>query len=58
MCGRFTQVAPSELIAEQFQLQNPPLFQTRSNIAPSQSVAAIWMTSESSTRAGVLLRWG
>jgi putative SOS response-associated peptidase YedK len=41
MCGRFTQVAPSELIAEQFQLQNPPLFQTRSNIAPSQSVAAI-----------------
>ena len=38
MCGRFTQTASPEVIAESFQIQDPPLFKTRSNIAPSQSV--------------------
>lgn len=58
MCGRFTQTAPPEVIAEQFQLKERPLFTARYNIAPSQSVAAIRITPESSTRACVLLRWG
>ena len=58
MCGRFTQTKSPDVIAEQFQLQEPPLFKTRYNIAPSQSVVAIRITPESSTRAGVLLRWG
>lgn len=39
MYGRFTQTAPSDVIAKQFQLQAPPLFTTRYNIALSQSVA-------------------
>ncbi len=58
MCGRFTQTAPSDVIAKQFQLQDPPLFTTRYNIAPSQSVAAIRINPDSSTRACVMLRWG
>ncbi|MBS0156560.1 MAG: SOS response-associated peptidase [Nitrospira sp.] len=58
MCGRFTQTASPQVIAEQFQLKERPLFTARYNIAPSQSVAAIWITPEASTRACVLLRWG
>lgn len=58
MCGRFTQTASPEVIAEQFQLKERPLFTARYNIAPSQSVAAIWITPGASTRACVLLRWG
>lgn len=58
MCGRFTQTAPSDVIAKQFQLQDPPLFTTRYNIAPSQSVAAIRINPDFSTRACVMLRWG
>lgn len=58
MCGRFTQTASPEVIAEQFQLKERPLFTARYNIAPSQSIAAIRITPESSTRICVLLRWG
>lgn len=49
---------PPEVIAEQFQLQDPPLFTTRYNIAPSQSVAAIRINPEFSTRACVMRQWG
>lgn len=58
MCGRFTQTASPEIIAEQFQLKERPLFTARYNIAPSQSVMAIRITPEASTRAYVMLRWG
>ena len=58
MCGRFTQTASPEVIAEQFQLKEPPIFKTRYNIAPSQSIAAVRITPETQTRAYVMLRWG
>lgn len=58
MCGRFTQTTSPEVIAEQFQIKEPPLFKARYNIAPSQSVVAIRITPETKTRACVLLRWG
>ena len=58
MCGRFTQTASPEVITEQFQLQIPPLFKPRYNIAPSQSVLVIRITPEPSARACVMLRWG
>lgn len=58
MCGRFSQTATPEIIAEQFQVQEPPLFQPRYNIAPSQDIAAIRIESETSTRKLVMLRWG
>lgn len=58
MCGRFTQTAGPEVIAEQFQLKERPLFTARYNIAPSQSVVAIRIAPESSTRTCIMLRWG
>lgn len=58
MCGRFTQTATPETIAEQFHLNEPPLFNPRYNIAPSQHVAAIRLNSETAKRECVMLRWG
>jgi len=34
MCGRFTQTKSHEVIAKQFQINEPPLFKARYNIAP------------------------
>ncbi len=58
MCGRFSQTATPEIIAEHFQGQVPPLFQPRYNIAPSQSIAAIRIEPDTTTRKLVMLRWG
>ena len=58
MCGRFTQTATPDVIAEHFHLDAPPLFKPRYNIAPSQAVAAIRLTPEAAKRECVLLRWG
>ncbi len=58
MCGRFTQTATPEVIAEQFHLDEPPLFKPRYNIAPSQQVVAIRLNAETAKRECVMLRWG
>jgi putative SOS response-associated peptidase YedK len=58
MCGRFTQTASPGIIAEQFQVQEPPLFPPRYNIAPSQQIAAIRIDPDTTLRKLVLLRWG
>ena len=58
MCGRFTQTASPEVIAEQFKITNPPLFTPRYNIAPSQPIAAIRIDPDRATRTLVMLRWG
>ena len=58
MCGRFSQTATPELIAEQFAVTDPPLFQPRYNIAPSQPIAAIRIDPDTTTRKLVMLRWG
>ena len=58
MCGRYTLTASPEVIAEQFDLQEPPLFQPRYNIAPTQQVAVIRLTPESARRQLDMLRWG
>lgn len=61
MCGRFSQTATPEIIAEQFGIKEPlPLFAPRYNIAPSQSVVAIRIEPDTTTttRKLVLLRWG
>jgi putative SOS response-associated peptidase YedK len=58
MCGRFTQTASPEVIAEQFKITNPPLFTPRYNIAPSQPIAAIRIDADTATRTLVMLRWG
>ena len=58
MCGRYTQTATPEVIAEQFHLNELPLSTPRYNIAPSQKVAAIRLNSEAVKRECVMLRWG
>ncbi|MBI5673469.1 MAG: SOS response-associated peptidase [Nitrospirae bacterium] len=58
MCGRYSQTATPAVIAEQFAVSGPPLFTPRYNIAPSQSVVAIWADPETSVRQLVFLRWG
>ncbi len=58
MCGRFSQTATPEIIAEQFGVNDSPLFQPRYNIAPSQSIAAIRIEPDTTTRKLVMLRWG
>jgi putative SOS response-associated peptidase YedK len=58
MCGRFTQTATPAIIAEQFGVAAPSLFQLRYNIAPSQPIAVIRIEPDSTTRTIVMLRWG
>ena len=59
MCGRFSQTATPEVIAEQFEVKEPlPLFQPRYNIAPSQPVVAMRIEPDTGTRRLAQLRWG
>jgi putative SOS response-associated peptidase YedK len=58
MCGRFTQTASPEVIAQQFDVATPPLFTPRYNIAPSQPIAAMPIDPDTATRTLVMLRWG
>ena len=58
MCGRFTQTASPEVLAQQFALTDPPLFTPRYNIAPTQQVATIRLNPDSAKRECVMLRWG
>ena len=58
MCGRFSQTASPEVIAQQFALDDPPLFTPRYNIAPSQPIVAIRIDPDTTTRKLVQLRWG
>jgi putative SOS response-associated peptidase YedK len=57
MCGRFTQAAPGEAIAELFQLPAVPVLAPRYNIAPTQDVAAV-RASARGRRELVALHWG
>jgi putative SOS response-associated peptidase YedK len=58
MCGRFSQTASPDVIAQRFNITNPPLFTARYNIAPSQPIAAIRIDPDTATRTLVMLRWG
>jgi putative SOS response-associated peptidase YedK len=57
MCGRFTQAADGEIIAQVFELPEPPELPRRYNIAPTQNVAAV-RAAEGSGRELVQLHWG
>lgn len=57
MCGRFSQTATPSEVTQQFSVTDP-LFPSRYNIAPAQSVAAIRINSDSTVRTLVMLRWG
>jgi putative SOS response-associated peptidase YedK len=58
MCGRFTLTAPTELVAAQFEVPEPPLLSARYNIAPSQSIAVVGLKPDGVRRGIALLRWG
>jgi len=58
MCGRYTLTASLEEIATQFAVEDPPLFKSRYNIAPSQNVAVVRLKPVISQRELVTLRWG
>ena len=58
MCGRYSQTASPEVIAQQFDVADLPLFKPRYNIAPSQLVMAIRIEPDTTTRRLVPLRWG
>jgi putative SOS response-associated peptidase YedK len=58
MCGRFSQTVSTDIIVEQFQVTDLPLFPPRYNIAPSQPVVAIRIEPDTTTRRLVQLRWG
>ncbi|MBZ5588710.1 MAG: SOS response-associated peptidase [Acidobacteriia bacterium] len=57
MCGRFTQAAPGEVIAELFDLPEVPKLAPRHNIAPTQAVAAV-RTVAGGGRELAWLHWG
>ncbi len=57
MCGRFTQTAPGDVIAELFDLPETPALAPRYNIAPTQDVAAV-RAAPGGGRELVMLHWG
>jgi putative SOS response-associated peptidase YedK len=58
MCGRFTLIAPGEAIAELFQLTDVPALAPRYNIAPTQPIAAVRLSSSAGTRELSYFHWG
>ncbi len=58
MCGRFTQTQSPETIAAAFQLNTLPQWKPRYNIAPTQLVAVVLRTANSTERQFQQLRWG
>lgn len=58
MCGRFTLKTPASVLAETFELAEPPAWTPRYNIAPTQPVAAVVRTPEHPTRQFRRYRWG
>ena len=58
MCGRYTLKTTPELVADQFHFEELADLKPRYNIAPSQLVASVRMTPGSTTREGVMLKWG
>jgi putative SOS response-associated peptidase YedK len=57
MCGRYTLATPDEVIAELFDLPEPPCLAPRWNIAPTQPVAVV-RTGDTGERELASLHWG
>ncbi|MCE9566036.1 MAG: SOS response-associated peptidase [Planctomycetes bacterium] len=58
MCGRFTLSAPPDLLAIEFEVPEPPRFQPRYNIAPTQLIAAVARKPDGENRGVVRVPWG
>jgi putative SOS response-associated peptidase YedK len=58
MCGRFTLTTPTELVAAQFEVPDPPLLSARYNVAPSQVIAVVGLKPDGKRRGIAMLQWG
>lgn len=59
MCGRFTLSKPVRVIADLFQLADPPeVLHPRYNIAPGQPVPVIALKQDGIRRGMAMLKWG
>lgn len=59
MCGRYTlKTTPAAVMADQFHFEELSDLTPRYNIAPSQAVVSVRMNSGSTSREGVMLKWG
>jgi putative SOS response-associated peptidase YedK len=58
MCGRFTLRSSPTLIADVFNLVDPPALSPHFNIAPSQRVAVIRDEAKTHKRELAMLKWG
>jgi len=58
MCGRYSFTQLAETIAEQFQVKEVPSLSPRYNIAPTQPVPTVSVSSETTERQFKMLRWG
>lgn len=58
MCGRFSQGTPADILAQLFQLADIPSWTPRYNIAPTQLVPTVVVTSEHPSRQFRAWRWG
>lgn len=58
MCGRFTLIAPAEVVAEHYGLAEVPPLAPRYNIAPTQPVAAVRLAEDGETRELTHFQWG
>ena len=57
MCGRFTLTSSADVVAELFELSQPPTFTPRYNIAPTQGVVAV-LPDAGGGRTTAVLHWG
>ena len=58
MCGRYSFNQVAEAIADKFQVKEVPPLSPRYNIAPTQQIATVSVSSESLERQFKMLRWG
>ncbi len=58
MCGRFTLSSPAEIVAEMFELAEPPAIAPRYNIAPTQPVPVVRFGPGAHRRRFDFLHWG
>ena len=59
MCGRYTISAPSDVVADLFELDPPPVeFSARFNVAPTQEAPVVRMSEQENRRTLKHLRWG
>ena len=58
MCGRFTLTTPTDDVAAQFEVPDPPLLSARYNVAPSQVIAVVGLKPDGKQRDRLAVKLG